>query len=123
MIGEIIAIGNELTSGRVCNTTSRFAARLLYGAGHEIAFMSTVGDAPSDIATSLRRAVKRSEFVIVTGGLGATSDDLTNEAAGKALGSPAAFHPGVNSPPRRQNGRLSPGARIQAAFFSSRCSP
>jgi nicotinamide-nucleotide amidase len=95
MIGEIIAIGNELTSGRVLNTTSRYAARLLYGAGHEITAMTTIGDAPADIGKTLRRAVKRSEFVIVTGGLGATSDDLTNEAAGKGLGSPVVFQPKV----------------------------
>ena len=95
MIGEIIAIGNELTSSMVLNTTSRYAARLLYSAGHEITTMTTIGDVPADISKTLRRAVKRSEFVIVTGGLGATSDDLTNEAAGKGLGSPAVFHPEV----------------------------
>jgi nicotinamide-nucleotide amidase len=95
MIGEIIAIGNELTSGRVLNTTSRYAARLLYGVGHEISAMTTIGDAPADIGKTLRRAVRRSEFVIVTGGLGATSDDLTNESAGKGLGSPVVFHPEV----------------------------
>lgn len=95
MIGEIIAIGNELISGRVLNTTSRYAARLLYGAGHEITAMTTIRDAVADIGETLRRAVKRSQFVIITGGLGATSDDLTNEAAGKGLGCPAVFHPEV----------------------------
>ena len=40
MIGEIIAIGNELTSGRVLNTTSRFAAGLLFGAGHTASIIS-----------------------------------------------------------------------------------
>jgi nicotinamide-nucleotide amidase len=95
MIGEIIAIGNELTSGRVLNTTSRFAAGLLFGAGHEILSMATVSDAPAEISKTLLRAVKRSDFIIITGGLGATSDDLTSEVVGQALGRPTVFHPEI----------------------------
>ncbi len=92
MIGEIIAIGSELTSGRVLNTTSRYAARLLFGAGHEITSMSTIGDTPAEISKTLLGAIKRSDFIIVTGGLGATSDDLTSEVVGQALGRPTVFH-------------------------------
>ena len=95
MIGEIIAIGNELTSGRVLNTTSRFAAGLLFSAGHEISAMSTIGDTPAEISETLKRAIKRSDFILVTGGLGATSDDLTSEVVGQALGRPTVFHPEV----------------------------
>jgi len=95
MIGEIIAIGNELTSGSVLNTTSRFAAGLLFSAGHEISAMSTIGDTPAEISETLKRAIKRSDFIIVTGGLGATSDDLTSEVVGEALGRPTVFHPEV----------------------------
>jgi len=95
MIGEIIAIGDELTSGRVLNTTSRFAAGLLFSAGHEITAMSTIGDTPAEISETLKRAIKRSDFIIVTGGLGATSDDLTSEVVGQALGRPTVFHPEV----------------------------
>ena len=95
MIGEIIAIGNELTSGRVLNTTSGFAAGLLFGAGHEIISMVTIGDTPAEISKTLLHAIKRSDFIIVTGGLGATSDDLTSEVVGQALGRPAVFYPEI----------------------------
>ncbi len=95
MNGEIIAIGNELTSGRVLNTTSRFAAGLLFSAGHEISAMSTIGDTPAEISKTLKRAIKRSDFIIVTGGLGATSDDMTSEVVGQALGRPTVFHPEI----------------------------
>jgi len=95
MIGEIIAIGNELTSGRVLNTTSRFAAGLLFGAGHEIISMATIGDTPSEISKTLIHAIKRSDFIIVTGGLGATTDDMTSEVVGQALGLPAVYHPEI----------------------------
>jgi nicotinamide-nucleotide amidase len=88
MKGEIIAIGNELTSGRIANTTSGFAARQLFEAGYEIHAMHTIGDTPSLIGEALKRAIDSVDFVIVTGGLGATDDDLTNEAVSMALNRP-----------------------------------
>ncbi|MEW6428810.1 MAG: CinA family nicotinamide mononucleotide deamidase-related protein [Thermodesulfobacteriota bacterium] len=95
MKGEIIAIGDELTSGRILNTTSSFAAGHLYGAGHDIIAMSTIGDDPAAIETALLRALKRADFLIITGGLGATSDDMTNEAVGRVLGRPPTFYPEI----------------------------
>lgn len=88
MIGEIIAIGDELTSGRIANTTSAFAARQLFAAGYEIYAMHTIGDTPNLIGEALKRAIRRVDFVIVTGGLGTTTDDLTNEAVAEALDRP-----------------------------------
>lgn len=85
---EIIAIGDELTSGRILNTTSSFAARNLFEAGYEIYAMNTVGDTPEVIGASLKQALERADAVLVTGGLGATDDDLTNEAVSKALNRP-----------------------------------
>jgi len=92
MIGEIIAIGDELTSGRIVNTTSGFAARQLFAAGHEIFAMHTIGDTPELIGEALLRAIRRVDFVIVTGGLGSTTDDLTNEAVSEALDRPPTLY-------------------------------
>lgn len=96
MIGEIIAIGDELTSGRVLNTNSRFVAGQLFSAGHEIKAMITVRDTGPEIGEALKRSISRADFVIVTGGLGATSDDMTNEAVACALDRPATFHPEIH---------------------------
>ena len=85
---EIIAIGDELTSGRILNTTSSFAARNLYEAGYDIYAMNTIGDTPSLIGEALKQALGRVDAVLVTGGLGTTDDDLTNEAVSKALNRP-----------------------------------
>jgi len=85
---EIIAIGDELTSGRILNTTSSFAARNLFEAGYEIYAMNTIGDTPSLIGEALKQALGRVDAVLVTGGLGTTDDDLTNEAVSKALNRP-----------------------------------
>ncbi|MCF6291273.1 MAG: CinA family nicotinamide mononucleotide deamidase-related protein [Desulfobacterales bacterium] len=95
MIGEIIAIGDELTSGRVLNTNSRFAAGQLFAAGHEIKAMTTVRDTAAEIGEVLKRALRRSDFVIVTGGLGATSDDRTTEAVADVLDRPTTLYPEI----------------------------
>jgi len=95
MIGEIIAIGDELTSGKILNLTSNFAAHHLFAMGHEIVEMSTIGDSPELIGAALKKALGRADFVITTGGLGPTSDDLTNEAVSSALNRPAIFHPEI----------------------------
>lgn len=95
MIGEIIAIGDELTSGRIANTTSGFAARHLFAAGHEIYAMHTIGDMVPVIGEALKRAIRRVDFILVTGGLGSTTDDLTNEAVAKALDRPATLYPDI----------------------------
>ena len=95
MIGEIIAIGDELTSGRIANTTSAFAARQLFASGHEIYAMHTIGDTPNLIGEALKRAIKRVDFVIVTGGLGSTADDMTNEAVAAALDRPPTLNEAI----------------------------
>jgi len=95
MRGEIIAIGDELTSGRILNTTSYFAAAQLFAAGHDIIAMTTIGDDTELIGETLQRALQRVEFVIVTGGLGATTDDLTTEAVADALDRPTTFYPEI----------------------------
>ncbi|MCD6389731.1 MAG: CinA family nicotinamide mononucleotide deamidase-related protein [Desulfobulbaceae bacterium] len=95
MIGEIISIGDELTSGRILNSTSYFAASHLFGAGHEISAMFTIGDEPEMIGSSIKDSIDRADFVVVTGGLGSTSDDLTNEAVAQALDRPTTLYPEI----------------------------
>ena len=91
--GEIIAIGDELTCGRVANSTSRLAARELFLLGYDFAVMQCIGDNPDLIGATLRTAINRADFVLVTGGLGSTDDDLTTAAAARALGLKTVSHP------------------------------
>ncbi len=88
MIGEILAIGDELLSGRVINTTSSFVASRLFINGHFLKRITVVGDDTNEIKKALLSALKNSQFVIISGGLGPTTDDITNEAVSKALGLP-----------------------------------
>ena len=92
MIGEIIAIGDELTCGRIVNSTSALAARELFLAGHQVTAMHTVGDSAKLIGEMLKQAIQEADFVIVTGGLGPTTDDLTNEAVSAVLHRPATLN-------------------------------
>ncbi len=95
MNGEILAIGDELTSGRIINSTSYFAASHLFAAGHKVTAMATVGDDPKRIGEALIKAIGRADFVVVTGGLGSTTDDITSEAVSDALDLPQTLYPEV----------------------------
>lgn len=92
MKGEIIAIGDELMVGRVSNTTSLFAAKRFFESGYSVQKMSIVGDNPVSIEDALIQAVMKADFVVVTGGLGPTSDDLTTEVVSRVLGCKLVFH-------------------------------
>lgn len=88
MRGEIIAIGDELITGRVQESNAGYAASRLWSQGIEVGSVVMVGDEPEAIAEALSRAVARADFVLVTGGLGATEDDITSGVAAKVFGLP-----------------------------------
>ncbi|MDY6855436.1 MAG: competence/damage-inducible protein A [Thermodesulfobacteriota bacterium] len=85
MYAEIIAIGNELTSGSVIDTNSSFLAERLISVGIEVRWMTSVGDNELDIKESLMRALNRAEVILVTGGLGPTHDDITAYVVAKTF--------------------------------------
>jgi nicotinamide-nucleotide amidase len=88
MLTEIIVIGNELISGRTRDLNGWYASGCLLSCGLEVHEITTVGDKYDTLSSVLRAAVKRSNFIIVTGGLGPTEDDLTTEIVSKALDRP-----------------------------------
>jgi nicotinamide-nucleotide amidase len=88
MQGEIITIGNELISGRTLDLNSWYAAGRLTASGLRVTRVTTVGDEAEGIAAALKKAITSSDFVIITGGLGPTDDDLTNRIAAEALDRP-----------------------------------
>ncbi len=85
MPGEIIITGNELMTGRVAEVNARYAARRLHESGLKLQCMTTLGDGAPLFAEILHRAISRSDFVIISGGLGPTDDDLTVAQAAEAL--------------------------------------
>ena len=92
MHGEIITIGNELISGRILDLNAWYAAGRLTASGLRVTRITTVGDDPERLSRALKRAVEQSLFVIATGGLGSTEDDMTNDIVAKTLNRPLCLH-------------------------------
>jgi len=92
MYGEIITIGNELISGRIVDLNAWYAAGRLTASGLRVNRIITVGDDPEMVSKALKAAVETSRFIIVTGGLGSTEDDITNEIVAKALDRPLSLN-------------------------------
>jgi nicotinamide-nucleotide amidase len=84
----ILAIGDELTSGMTQDTNSSFIARETSAEGWEISGILIAGDDERLIEQGLAHLMEISDAVIVTGGLGPTSDDMTTESIAKAFGLP-----------------------------------
>lgn len=82
---EILNTGTELLLGKVLNTHGKWFGEELFKLGMRIQRLTTVPDGEA-IAEALRECVSRADAVIVTGGLGPTSDDLTREATSEVLG-------------------------------------
>lgn len=83
MKAEIIAVGTEILLGDIVNTNAQYLSRELASIGIEVYRQSVVGDNEDRLLGELDEALKRSDIVITTGGLGPTPDDLTKEVACK----------------------------------------
>jgi nicotinamide-nucleotide amidase len=88
---EIICTGTELLLGQVTNTHLGFLAQSLFGLGLRVERQVTVPDGVA-ITEALKDAMSRADLIVVTGGLGPTSDDITREAAAEAFGKKLIFH-------------------------------
>jgi nicotinamide-nucleotide amidase len=82
---EVINTGTELLLGNTLNTHGAWFGRELFELGLRISRQTTVPDGDA-IRESLEESIARADAVIVTGGLGPTSDDLTREITAEVLG-------------------------------------
>jgi nicotinamide-nucleotide amidase len=85
---SILTIGNELVSGDVPNTNGSWIAKRLAPLGVETRLLAAIPDEIETIAEFVRREAPRVDFLVVTGGLGGTPDDLTREALAFAFDAP-----------------------------------
>ena len=76
MNAEVIAIGDELTTGQRLDTNSQWISRELSVLGITTSFHTTITDALDDGVAAFRIAVERADVVVVTGGLGPTADEI-----------------------------------------------
>ena len=80
---EILTIGDEILYGQIVDTNSQWMGAELSEAGIKVVHKTTVGDVESDILIAFAEAEKRADIILITGGLGPTSDDLTKPCLAK----------------------------------------
>jgi nicotinamide-nucleotide amidase len=76
---EIVSIGTELLTGMGRNTNADRIVEAVAAIGIPVEYITTVGDDSGRLSEALRVAVHRAPVVVVTGGLGATPDDITRK--------------------------------------------
>jgi nicotinamide-nucleotide amidase len=90
---EIINIGDELLIGQVINTNASWMSEQLNLAGFPVHRVTIIPDDPQHILDALKESGRRSELVILTGGLGPTKDDLTKDILCKYFRTKLVFDP------------------------------
>jgi nicotinamide-nucleotide amidase len=90
---SILTIGNELVSGDVPNTNGSWLAKRLAPLGVSVRMLAALPDEIEQIAEFVRAEAPRVDFLLVTGGLGGTPDDLTREAIAHAFDVPQVEEP------------------------------
>ena len=86
MKAEIIAVGTEILTGQITNTNAQFLSEEFAKLGIDVFFQTAVGDNEERLLSIIDLASKRSDLVVLCGGLGPTEDDLTKQTLAKYLG-------------------------------------
>ncbi len=85
MRAELIAVGTELLLGSIANTDGAYLSRRLAEMGIDVMHHTVVGDNVERLQKAVRLALSRADIVILSGGLGPTTDDITKEAVAQLL--------------------------------------
>ena len=89
---EIIAVGSELLTPTKTDTNSLWLTEKLNEIGIEVKLKTIVGDDRARLEETIKDALRRSDIVISTGGLGPTEDDITREVSARAVGRELVYH-------------------------------
>jgi molybdenum cofactor synthesis domain-containing protein len=91
----VLVIGDEILSGRTQDTNLNAIARYLAPFGVDLAEARVVGDNPPDIIGALNALRAAHDYVITTGGIGPTHDDITADCVARAFGVELYEHPDI----------------------------
>ena len=92
---ELVTIGTELLLGATLDTNGAELGRALAAAGAEVVRRTSVGDRTEAVRDAVAQALERTGFVIATGGLGPTRDDMTKQVVAQLLRRPLVEDQGV----------------------------
>ena len=85
----ICTIGDEILIGQIVDTNSSRISTALNSIGVKVVSMVSTSDTEADIINTVENALKTSNVVVITGGLGPTKDDITKKTLGKLTGATA----------------------------------
>src|SRR5215203_6195849 len=88
----ILSIGDELVLGQTVDTNSAWCSRQLAGVGCAVRAHLTVSDDQQAIQQAIEESVGRCDFLVISGGLGPTADDLTRQALAAEMNVPLELH-------------------------------
>lgn len=83
ILAELLTIGDEILYGQIVDTNSQWMSVELDRLGIKVIRKTTVGDQEEEMLTAFAEAEKRADIILITGGLGPTSDDLTKPCLAK----------------------------------------
>jgi nicotinamide-nucleotide amidase len=92
MTAYILTIGDEILIGQITDTNSAWMAQQLNLQGIRIVGKMSVGDVHNEIIHALDYALHAADLVLITGGLGATKDDITKKSLVEFFGSQLIWH-------------------------------
>ncbi len=92
VLAELLTIGDEILYGQIVDTNSQWMSVELDKVGINVIRKTSVGDQENEILTALAEAEKRADIILITGGLGPTSDDRTKPCLVKYFGCELAIH-------------------------------
>lgn len=83
ILAELLTIGDEILYGQIVDTNAQWMSVELDKVGIKVIRKTSIGDQESEILTALAEAEKRADIILITGGLGPTSDDITKPCLSK----------------------------------------
>jgi molybdenum cofactor synthesis domain-containing protein len=89
----LLVIGDEILSGRTKDKNIGYVADLLTALGIDLKEVRVVSDDESAIVSAVNALRSAHTYVLTTGGIGPTHDDITADCVAKAFGAPLEFHP------------------------------
>lgn len=85
---EVITIGDEILYGQILDTNTQWISQELDAIGVQVVRRTTVGDNEEDILSCFSAAEEKADIILITGGLGPTSDDLTKPMLARYFNTP-----------------------------------
>ena len=79
IFAEVLTIGDEILYGQILDTNTQWISRELDDIGIKVRRKTAIADKKQDILDALKESQKRSDIVLITGGLGPTKDDITKK--------------------------------------------